>query len=88
MSAPTLGVSAAYLASQALCRDRDARRYLTRRHGTPDAQGVWLLTIEQYGAAYDALRRRGAVYTGRAAYSAGVAQLARSDAATKSRREK
>lgn len=74
------------LAAQALCKTRDARRYLTRKHG-PGEGGVWQLTILEYGAAYDALKQRGAVFNGRAAYSSGAAFLANSNARTKSRRE-
>lgn len=84
---PTFPITPEKLAAQALCRERGAPRYLTRKHG-PGACGVWRLTVEQYGAAYDLLKQRGAVFSGRAAYSAGAASLANSNAQTKSRREK
>lgn len=84
---PTYPVTAAKLAAQALCSERDARRYLTRKHG-PGEGGVWQLTALEYGAAYDTLKQRGAVFNGRAAHSAGAATLANSNAQTKSRRER
>lgn len=74
------------LAAQSLCKVRAARRYLERKHGAP-TEGAWLLTVEEYGAAYDALRQIGRVVSGRAAYSSGAASLAKSGAQTRSRRE-
>jgi hypothetical protein len=84
----THSVTVDALASQCLCKPRDARRYLQRRHSATFREGAFWLTVEQYSVAYDFLRRRGAVYGARAANSAGAASLAKSDTETHSRRER
>ena len=88
-----LNITPETLAMQANCKTRDARRYLDRRHAGALAGALagtfYRLTPEQSGAAVDALRAKcGAVYGGRAAYSAGYSALAQSGATLHSKREK
>ncbi len=88
MNEPKIPVTAARLAAYSRCSEREARRYLGRRHGAAPVSGVWELSAKEVNIAYDHLKQIGRVVSGRAAYSAGAASLANSGAQLKSKREK
>jgi inosine/xanthosine triphosphate pyrophosphatase family protein len=83
-----LNITPETLASNAQCKNRDARRYLARRHAGAFNGTSYGLTAEQAGKAVDALRGRGGVYSSRVGCSATYSQLANSNAPLISKREK